>query len=72
VALRELYTPEEAAELNRLLDALPAAITIAGRLLQQVSVRDPTYLAAGAEVSKILARIHELMNRRHSDPDGRK
>lgn len=60
--LREAYSPKEAAEFNGLLDALPAAITLARGLLGQLSVQHPTYLAADFEVSKILARIHELSN----------
>jgi hypothetical protein len=53
---------EEAAELNQLLDTLPAAITCASELLRKTSIEDPTYLAADAEVGKILARINTLIN----------
>jgi hypothetical protein len=64
---REACSPEEAAELNSMLDALPAAITLAGDLLRQLSIHDPKYLAADAEVSRILTRINELMNQKHAD-----
>jgi len=60
---------DEAAECNRLFDALPIAIMRARGLLQQSSVHDPTYREADTEVSKILARVSELLNRTHSDAD---
>jgi hypothetical protein len=66
VPLREAYSPEEAAELNGLLDALPAAITFARGLFEQLSVQHPSYLAADLEVSTILARIQELLNRKYT------
>lgn len=68
---REKYSAEEAAELNRLLDALPVAIRLASGLLRETSLRDPIYLAADAEVSKILTRINELMNWMHTDVNGK-
>jgi hypothetical protein len=69
---REAYSSEEAAELSRLLNALPAAITVAGGLLRQLSTQHPQYLAADVEVSKILARVDELMNRKYTDADGQR
>ena len=65
--LRQALSSEEAAELNRLLVALPAAVAVAGRLLRESSIHDAIYMAADAEVSKLLARISELMNRKHAD-----
>jgi hypothetical protein len=65
--LREDYSPAETAELNRLLDALPVAIRLACGLLRETSVRDPGYLAADLEVSKILTRINQLMSGKRDD-----
>lgn len=59
---RETYSPDEAAELNRLFDALPVAIKLASDLLTQSSSCDPEYLAADGQVCRILGRISELMN----------
>jgi hypothetical protein len=59
----------EAAECDRLLDALPVAINRASCLLQQRSVHDLTYLEADIQVSKILARVSELSNRIHAHID---
>jgi hypothetical protein len=59
--------PNDAAECKRLLAALPEAISRASSLLQQRSVHDPVYLKADAEVSKILTRISELLNRTLAD-----
>jgi hypothetical protein len=58
---------EEAGELSRLLNALPAAVKRASELLRNSSVHEPAYLAADAEVSKTLARISELMNRKSGE-----
>jgi hypothetical protein len=55
------YSPEAAAELSRLLDALPPAVKRASSLLQRSSIYDSEYLAADAEVAKLLTRINELM-----------
>jgi hypothetical protein len=68
--LREAYSSEEAAELKRLLHALPAAITVAGGLLRQLLIQHPKYLAADVEASRILAPVDELMNREYTDADG--
>jgi hypothetical protein len=57
---RKPDSPEETAELTRLFNILPMAITQAKDLLWQSSPRDPDYLTADAEVSEILARIAEL------------
>jgi hypothetical protein len=64
--LREAYSQEDAAELNRLLNDLPVVVRRASELLHTSSICEPAYLAADAEVSKSLARINELMNRRHT------
>jgi hypothetical protein len=69
---REAYRPEETAELNRLLEALPVAVACARELLQKTSIHDCTYLAADAEVAKMLARINALMNPTHPDDHGKK
>jgi hypothetical protein len=68
----EAYRLEEAGELNRLLEALPAAIACASGLLQKTSIHNPTYLAADAEVAKKLARINVLINPTHPDDHGKK
>jgi hypothetical protein len=59
---------DDAAELNGLLDAMPAAVTCATGLLRQSSISDPAYVAAEAKISKMLTRINELMNGRHRTP----
>jgi hypothetical protein len=64
---REVHGLEQTAELVRLLDALPTAIARAKELLHKSSIHDPAYLAADAEVAKMLARINALMN--PTDPD---
>ena len=56
---------DEAAELNGLLNAMPAAVTRATGLLRQTSMSNPAYVAAEAKISKMLTRINELMNGRH-------
>jgi hypothetical protein len=61
---------DEAAELNGLLDAMPAAVTCATSLLRQLSIHAPAYVAAEAKISKMLTRINELMNGRHDAPAG--
>ena len=58
---------EEAGELTRLLNALPAAVKRASALLRNSSLHDPAYLVADAEVSKTLARISETMNRKSGE-----
>jgi hypothetical protein len=60
-------SPDDAAECDRLLTALPEAIRRASNLLQERSVYDPVYLEADAEVSKILSRISELWGRAPTD-----
>jgi hypothetical protein len=52
----------DAAECNRLFDALPVAMVRATSLLRQRSVYDREYVEADAEVAKILARVNELLN----------
>lgn len=54
---------EDAAELNKLFDALPDAIQRASKALEELGVTDECYLMADADVEQILARIDELMNR---------
>jgi hypothetical protein len=63
---REAHSPDAAAELNGLLAALPVAITRASAVLRQASIHDSRYVAADAEVAKILMRINKLMNRMHT------
>lgn len=59
---RQRLSAKEAAELNRLLDDLLAAIKYATELLLRSSHIDPEYLAADAKVSEIVTRVNELMN----------
>ena len=63
-----LVAADDVAELKMLLEALPVAVRLASGLMRQLSLSDPIYLAADAEVSRIVARIAVLMNRRHGPP----
>lgn len=65
--VREAYSSEQAAELNRLLNALPVAIRLASGLLRETSMLHPSYIAADAEVSKLVARVNELINTKTAD-----
>lgn len=57
--------PDDAAEYNRLVDALPLAIERARQLLAEFGDGSAAYLAADKEVSRILARISELHTASH-------
>ena len=54
---------DEAAELQRLFDALPVAIKHARRLFHDLSVESTAYIEADAEVARLIARINMLLNR---------
>jgi hypothetical protein len=53
---------DDAAEFNRLCQALPIAIERAGHALRGFCSESPGYVAADAEVSLILARITLITN----------
>lgn len=55
-------TSDEAAELNRLFDALPDAISLASKLLRETHIDSAGYRAADVEVERIIARISALLN----------
>ena len=53
----------EAAEFNRQADALPVAIKHVNQVLRESFDESAAYVAAGTEISQILARIQRLINR---------
>jgi hypothetical protein len=53
----------EVTELNRLADALPVAIERANQVLRESFDESAAYVAAGKEISQILARINHLISR---------
>jgi hypothetical protein len=53
---------DDAAEFNRLCQALPVAIERASHMLRESSTGSVGYAAADAEVSQILARITRITN----------
>jgi hypothetical protein len=66
--------PEETAELKRLMEALPDAIKRARKILQQ-SGPSTRLEAADAEVSRLIARIDQILNHNHDHalvPEGSK
>jgi hypothetical protein len=53
---------DDTAELKRLFDALPDALKVASTLLHETSTSSPAYVAADAEVARIISRIDTLLN----------
>jgi hypothetical protein len=59
---RRTLAPAEVTELKELFDALPAALELAQRLLNESSPLSAAYLAADAEFARIIARINQILN----------
>lgn len=52
----------ETVELARLFNALPGALGLASKLLRERSTNAPEYIAADAEVARIITRINAIVN----------